>query len=160
MEERRKDAGTPPPANSVLESPAAEATTSSRRRGGGLKRKASAIGSSNAPTPPTASSSKRQAREKPPPVTFTPIHNGPLTRARQQPNNSAPAAVKIDREFRGGETFKSEEVLNEAAKEDWEALEAKIEAEYEAIRSRDTNVHVVPNHAGAVRNPNLYIVDL
>ncbi|KAK6136774.1 hypothetical protein DH2020_029487 [Rehmannia glutinosa] len=28
------------------------------------------------------------------------------------------------------------------------ALEAKIEAEYEAIRSRDANVHVVPIHAG------------
>lgn len=148
MEEKRKDAGTPPPVASVFESPVAEATTSSRRRGGGQKRKATAIGSSNALTPPTASSSKRQAREKPPPVPFTPIHNGPLTRARQQPNNSAPAAVKIDGELRGGETFKSDEVLNEAAKEDWEALGAKIEAEYEAIRSRDTNVHVVPNHAG------------
>lgn len=156
MEEKRRDAGTPPPATDV---PAAEAT-SSRRRGGGQKRKASALGSGSTSTPPTTSS-KRQAREKPPPVPFTPIHNGPLTRARQQPNNSATAAVsvsssvlKIDGELRGGDAVVSQEELNDSAREDWEALEAKIEAEYEAIRSRDANVHVVPNHAGDSQNPN------
>lgn len=32
--------------------------------------------------------------------------------------------------------------------EEWEALEASVEAEFEALRSRDPNDHVVPNHCG------------
>ncbi|KAL3515182.1 hypothetical protein ACH5RR_022084 [Cinchona calisaya] len=162
MDEKRT--GTPPPAASSAEAPVTDTPASSRRRGGGQKRKASATGSGNTLTPQTTSS-KRQAREKPPPVPFPPIHNGPLTRARQQPNNSSastsaatafvpsPSGVKSElgevakREAAGGEIVKADET-NEAAKEDWQALEAKIEAEYEAIRSREPDVHVVPNHTG------------
>ncbi|KAL3538957.1 hypothetical protein ACH5RR_002323 [Cinchona calisaya] len=154
MEENR--AGTPPSAVSSAEVPVAEAHASSRRRG--QKRRTSANSSGNTSTPST--SSKRQAREKPPTVPFPPIHNGPLTRARQQPNNSAATAIaplpsgmrselpEVEpKEAGGGEMAKAYE-LSEATKEDWQALEAKIEAECEAIRSRDSNVHVVPIHAG------------
>lgn len=158
MEEKRT--GTPPPAASSSEAPVTDAPASSRRRGGGQKRKASATGSGNSSTPQTTSS-KRLAREKPPPVPFPPIHNGPLTRARQQPNNGAvgsaflrsPSGVKNEleevarREAGGGEVLKGDEP-NEAAKEDLQALEAKFEADYEAIRSRESISHVVPNHAG------------
>lgn len=167
MEEKRKDAGTPPPATTdtptkAADVPSAEAPTS-RRRGGGQKRKASAIGSGGAGSTPPSTSSKRQAREKQSSVPFPPIHNGPLTRAaRQQPNIApAPAAaaspsgsgVKSESEVLptavagGEEALKVERELNEA-KEDLEALEAEIEAEIEAIRSRDPNAHVVPTHAG------------
>lgn len=42
---------------------------------------------------------------------------------------------------------------------EWESLEASIEAEFEAIRSRGTNAHVVPTHCGEALclfpNPNL-----
>ncbi|KAI3441309.1 uncharacterized protein J3R85_002585, partial [Psidium guajava] len=34
------------------------------------------------------------------------------------------------------------------ASEQWEALEAAIEADFEAIRSRNADAHVVPNHCG------------
>ncbi|XP_071935450.1 SWI/SNF complex subunit SWI3D-like isoform X1 [Coffea arabica] len=155
MEEKRT--GTPPPAASSAEAPVTDAPASSRRRGGGQKRKASATGSGSSSTPQTTSS-KRQAREKPPPVPFPPIHNGPLTRARLLPNNGAafvpsPSGVKNEldevakREAGGGEVLKGDEP-NEAAKEDLQALEAKFEADYEAIRSRESIAHVVPNHAG------------
>lgn len=44
---------------------------------------------------------------------------------------------------------------------EWESLEASIEAEFKAIRSRDTNAHVVPTHCGQdlislSQNPNLF----
>lgn len=162
MEEKFKDIGTPPAAAFSTPQKPAEAPSSdqptSRRRGGGQKRKASALGSGGTSTP-LSTSSKRQAREKPPPVPFPPIHNGPCTRARQQPSNTAsvpsPSNSGVHSEAdaallpRGGwaELRKTEEVSIEA-KEDLEALEAKIEAEYEAIRSRDANAHVVPSHAG------------
>ncbi|XP_019165864.1 PREDICTED: SWI/SNF complex subunit SWI3D isoform X1 [Ipomoea nil] len=162
MEEKFKDSGTPPAASFSTPQKAAEAPPSdpptSRRRGGGQKRKASALGSGGTSTP-LSTSSKRQAREKPPPVPFPPIHNGPCTRARQQPSNTAPVASPSNSGVRseadaallarvgGAELRKAEEASIEA-KEDFEALEAKIEAEFEAIRSRDANVHVVPSHAG------------
>ncbi|KAK4378358.1 hypothetical protein RND71_000220 [Anisodus tanguticus] len=163
MEEKQKDTGTPlpPPAadtpTRAADVPSAEAPTS-RRRGVGQKRKASAIGSSASSTPPTLS--KRLAREKHAQlaVPFPPIHNGPLTRARQQPNNAAAASpsgfgVKIESEvLRTSEAGGEEEVKidreSNQVKEDLEALEAEIEAEIDAIRSRDPNVHVVPTHAG------------
>lgn len=102
--------------------------------------------------------SKRQAREKQSAVPFPPIHNGPLTRARQQPNNAAAASpsgsgVKIESEVlptagAGGEEGVKVEKESNQVKEDLEALEAEIEAEIEAIRSLDPNAHVVPTHAG------------
>ncbi|KAI3675227.1 hypothetical protein L1987_84813 [Smallanthus sonchifolius] len=129
---------------------------SSRRRGGGLKRKASSVSNSNASTPPPPSSSKRQTREKPSPVLFSPIHNGPLTRARLQPNYAESTsfwdAVDVNGEGEGTAlatpvAAKVEEELN-ARREAWEALESKIEAEYDTIKSRDDDVHVVPISSG------------
>lgn len=122
----------------------------SRRRGGGLKRKSTSINNSGGSSASQSASAKRQAREKPQAVPFPPIHmNGPCTRARVQPYNSysSPevARVKSEAEARA-EAEKAEEMSRLIV--DWEALEAKIEAEYEAIRSRDASVHVVPIHAG------------
>ncbi|XP_060168387.1 SWI/SNF complex subunit SWI3D [Lycium barbarum] len=171
MEDKRKDnTGTPPPlavadtASHAPDVPSVEAPTS-RRRGGGHKRKASAIGSSGASSTPPSTSSKRharearEAREKQLVVPFPPIHNGPLTRARQQPNNAAGAGsplgfgVKSESEVPpkaegGGEEAVKVDKESNKAKEDLEALENEIEAEIEAIRSRNPNVHVVPTHAG------------
>ncbi|KAI3509572.1 hypothetical protein L1887_24948 [Cichorium endivia] len=124
---------------------------SSRRRGGGMKRKASNISNSNISTPPP-SSSKRQTREKPSPILFPPIHNGPCTRARLQPNYTDSTAfwdaVIVNGEGEGSMlstpvAAKAEEELI-ARKEAWEALEAKIEAEYDDLKSRDANAHVAP----------------
>ncbi|KAL3621230.1 hypothetical protein CASFOL_036142 [Castilleja foliolosa] len=146
MEEKRKDlTGTSPP---MALTPPSEHPVS-RRRGGGQKRKSINSGGGGSSTS-QMTSSKRQAREKPPVVPFPPIHmNGPLTRARLQPYNSnnlaEVAPVKSEAEAREA-AAKAEEMSR--AFENWEALEAKIEAEYEAIKSRDANVHVVPIHAG------------
>ncbi|PIN06750.1 hypothetical protein CDL12_20693 [Handroanthus impetiginosus] len=150
MEDKRRDStGTPPPVASVPEAPQSEQPTS-RRRGGGQKRKSASINSGGGGSTPQTTSSKRQAREKPPAVPFTPIHmNGPCTRARVQPYNSNSFSevtpVKSEAEVREA-AQRAEEIRR--VSENWEALEAKIEAEYEAIKSRDANVHVVPIHAG------------
>ncbi|KAF8095875.1 hypothetical protein N665_0320s0004 [Sinapis alba] len=133
MEEKRTLA-------SAGDSPASEPAT--RRR---LKRKANSLGTSN------SSSSKRMlTREKAMLASFSPVHNGPLTRARQAPSNM-PSAAGVKSEVLSaavvgadGEKLKEEEERNKAIRE-WEA---KIEAEFEAIRSRESNVHVVPNHCG------------
>uniref|UniRef100_A0A1J3JXW1 SWI/SNF complex subunit SWI3D n=1 Tax=Noccaea caerulescens TaxID=107243 RepID=A0A1J3JXW1_NOCCA len=147
MEEKRRDAGTLAFAGSSADSPASEPST--RRRGGALKRKANALGTSNF----SSTSSKRMlTREKAMLASFSPVHNGPLTRARQAPSNM-PSAAGVKSELSNvvvgtdGEKPKEEEERNKAIRE-WEALEAKIEADFEAIRSRDSNVHVVPNHCG------------
>lgn len=164
MEEKRKDTGTPPPPASdtpmiSADVPSAEAPTS-RRRGAGHKRKASAIGSGASSTPPSTLS-KRQVREKQSAVPFPPIHNGPLTRARQQPNNAAAAAASAASPSGFGVRIESEVLpkaevgVEEAVKADKESNQVKedleaLEAEIESIRSRDRNVHVVPIHAGEI----------
>ncbi|KAL0833521.1 hypothetical protein Bca101_085410 [Brassica carinata] len=143
MEERRRDAGgTLTSAGSSGDSPASEPTP--RRR---VKRKSNALGASN----PSLTSSKRMlTREKAMLASFSPVHNGPLTRARQAPSNM-PSATEAKPELllnaADGEKPKEEEERNKAIRE-WEALEAKIEADFEGIRSRGSNVHVVPNHCG------------
>ncbi|XP_047320012.1 SWI/SNF complex subunit SWI3D [Impatiens glandulifera] len=135
---------------------------SSRRRGGSHKRKATG----NLSTPPTTSS-KRQSREKPYSSPLPPVHNGPCTRARQSPNagggttsNFVPigsSVVPLKRELeadmlalsRNGDTLNLQSTDETPVTEhDLVALEAKIEAEFEAIRSRDVNDHVVPIPAG------------
>ncbi|CAA2998970.1 SWI SNF complex subunit SWI3D [Olea europaea subsp. europaea] len=150
MEENRRDSiGTPPPVTSVTQSKPPEAPPSeqptSRRRGGAHKRKSASINVGGGLST-QAISSKRQTREKPAPVPFPLIHhNGPFTRLRVQPNNNG---VSVEPTERVGleASVKTEERIE--VNENWEALEAKIKAEYEAIRSRDANVHVVPIHAG------------
>ncbi|XP_059647692.1 SWI/SNF complex subunit SWI3D [Cornus florida] len=178
MEEKRKDTGNQPAASSAAAASATATVTatppkqsdtaaseqpSSRRRG--QKRKGYNNSSGNTSNS-GATSSKRQAREKLSAVPFPPIHNGPCTRARQSPNTAAAAAAAasfassssavvkneqgavVPLEFGGGKTAKAAEEELKAAKEDLEALEGKIEAEYEIIRSRGTNAHVVPIHCG------------
>ncbi|KAL2453276.1 SWI/SNF complex subunit SWI3D [Abeliophyllum distichum] len=151
MEEKRRDSiGTPPPDATVTQSKPPEAPPSEqpipRRRGGGHKRKSASINIGGGSTT-QAISSKRQAREKPAPVPFPLIHhNGPFTRARVQPNNNGLSAVEPTERIGVDMSVKTEE--SSEVNENWEALEAKIEAEYKAIRSRDANVHVVPIHAG------------
>ena len=176
MEEKRRDAAPQPPSNA--DSPAPEPAATSRRRGGAQKRKASALSASNSSSTP----SKRITREKPLPPPHTPsLHNGPLTRARQIPSNlscsaavsfstagggsaSAPAAVKHWERVPQNGALGGDSVVALTAEElnkesEWEALEAAIEARFEAIRSRVANAHVVPTHCGEAsclfRNPNL-----
>lgn len=126
---------------SAGDSPASEPAT--RRR---LKRKANALGTSN-----SASAKRMLKREKAMLAFFSPVHSGPLTRARQAPS-SMPSAAGVKAEVLSaavvstdGEKLKEEEERDKAIRE-WEA---KIEAEFEAIRSRESNVHVVPNHCGS-----------
>ncbi|KAG2703460.1 hypothetical protein I3760_06G138400 [Carya illinoinensis] len=147
MEDKRSEAGIAPAAG--VESPASE-PASSRRRAGAQKRKASNLGSSNSSSGP----SKRVTREKAL-LSHAPIHNGPLTRARQGPNNFAGAAVLASAGGAAASAKKSNDqaapavLVEELSKEsELEALEAVMEAEFEAIRSRGANVHVVPSHCG------------
>lgn len=161
MEEKRRDA-----APSAADSPASEPATS-RRRAGANKRKSGALSASGSSSAP----SKRASRDKASPLHPPPLHNGPLTRARQTPNNlasasssagaSAPAAVK--RSERAHPSAAESAALAEQLKKEseWETLEAAIEAEFEAIRSRGANAHVVPTHSGETlclfSNPNLLL---
>ncbi|XP_039055031.1 SWI/SNF complex subunit SWI3D-like [Hibiscus syriacus] len=150
MEEKRRDAGNSPAGPSSAEPESA----STRRRGGALKRKANSLsGSSSSSTP-----SKRVTREKSSLISYPPVnHYGPLTRARQgAPSGNVVLGLSLGSDgAKLGEaravkqSVKAEDLeeLNKAS-EEWEALEAKIEADFEAIISRDINAHAVPNHCG------------
>ncbi|KAE8702235.1 organ-specific protein S2-like [Hibiscus syriacus] len=146
MEEKRRDAGNSPAGTSSAEPD----STSTRRRGGALKRKANSLsGSSSSSTP-----SKRVTREKSSLISYPPVnHYGPLTRARQgvPGGNFALGSdgAKLEEARVVKQSVKAEDLeeLNKAS-EELEALGAKIEAEFEAIRCRDINAHVVPNHCG------------
>lgn len=173
MEEKRREAGTLPSVGSasgtaatkVAETEPKSEPPSSRRRAGGQKRKGSNLSSSNS-TP-----SKRPTREKAVAPPLASIHNGPCTRARQSPNNvsSVTAATaagfgafrKLDQlEAAAGASSTGAVLASEdsnAKNEDWEAMAAELEAEFEAIRSRDANVHVVPNPAGESKYPKTII---
>lgn len=145
MEEKRRDAvGAQPPSNA--ESPAAE-PSSARRRGGAQKRKASSLGGSTSSSTP----SKRFTREKAM-LSHPPIHNGPLTRARQGPSSlgSATASGSAVKPTVAKRPDPVGEAVAELVKREseLEALEASMEAEFEAIRSRNANAHVVPSHCG------------
>ncbi|KAK7312351.1 hypothetical protein VNO77_36142 [Canavalia gladiata] len=166
MEEKRRDAPS-----SAADSPTSE-PVSSRRRAGGNKRKASALSASNSSSTP----SKRASRDKTSPLHLPPLHNGPLTRARQTPNNhaaassstaaagsaSAPAAVKhSERSALTQASVADSLALAEQLKKEseWETLEAAIQAEFEAIRSRGTNAHVVPTHCGWFSWSNIHPIE-
>lgn len=151
MDDKHKLAETLAPAVDTptkLSDPPPEHTPPSRRRGGAQKRKHQSL--SNLSGHQTTSS-KRQAREKPPVAPLYQIHNGPLTRARLQPYFEAPE-VKSDVDLANARILesrakKAEEELA-AAREDYEALEAKIEAECKKLMSRNVGDHVVPVHCG------------
>lgn len=159
MEEKRRDTANLPP--NTTDSPSSE-PPSSRRRAGAQKRKASALGGSNSSSGP----SKRVTRDKSA-LSHPPNHNGPFTRARLGPNNGAGAAsanaagglaagsVKAEGSLlhsevqRGDALVAAAEELNKASR--LANLEASFEADFEAIKSRGANVHVVPNHCGEFR---------
>ncbi|KAK8529911.1 hypothetical protein V6N13_102802 [Hibiscus sabdariffa] len=146
MEEKRRDTGSSPAGPTSGEPE--PATT--RRRGGAHKRKANSLSGSSSSSAP----SKRVTREKLNLTSHSPInHNGPLTRARQgTPSGNLASGfggAKLEERILVKESVKAEEFeeLNKAS-EELEALDAMIEAEFEALRSRDSNAHVVPNHCG------------
>ena len=134
------------PAWSYADSPASYEPATSRRRAGGLKRKVSSL--SNSLSSPLTS--KRPTREKAA-VSNLSIHNGPLTRARQIPNilasSASSAGVKIEQKVVAAGPDAAA-VVEEERRSRVEELQAEIEAEFEVIRSRDSNAHVVPNHCG------------
>ncbi|XP_038887838.1 SWI/SNF complex subunit SWI3D [Benincasa hispida] len=156
MEEKRRDSGNLP-ANTT-DSPSSE-PPSSRRRAGAHKRKASALSGSNSSSGP----SKRVTRDKSA-LSHPPNHSGPFTRARLGPNNGAGAAsanaaggfaagsVKAEGSLfhsevqRGDALVAAAEELNKASR--LANLEASFETDFEVIKSRGANVHVVPNHCG------------
>lgn len=149
MEEKRRDTASSPAAPSSAEM----GSTTTRRRAGALKRKANSQSMSNSSPGP----SKRITRDKSSLILQPQVnHSGPLTRAR----HGAPSNLEFASPLGSGfpkpdelvlvkDVSKNDELedLNKAS-EEWEALEAKIEADFESIRSRDTNAHVVPNHCG------------
>ncbi|XP_012081764.1 SWI/SNF complex subunit SWI3D isoform X2 [Jatropha curcas] len=139
-------------ATAGADSPASAEPASSRRRAGGLKRKANATSVNSSSSTP----SKRLTREKAA-ISHPPIHNGgPLTRARQGPNNlgssASAAAAGAGFKLEDKVALSASEAATVAALEEeiskLEKLKASIEAEFEGIRSRDSNAHVVPNHCG------------
>ncbi|KAJ6707866.1 SWI/SNF COMPLEX-RELATED [Salix viminalis] len=134
------------PAWSYADSPASYEPATSRRRAGGLKRKVNSL--SNSLSSPLTS--KRPTREKAA-VSNLSIHNGPLTRARQIPNilasSASSAGVKIEQKVVAA-VPDAAAVVEEERRSRVEELQAEIEAEFEVIRSRDSNAHVVPNHCG------------
>lgn len=54
--------------------------------------------------------------------------------------------MKSEEKKAAQEVLEAEEARR--ASEQWEALEAAIEADFEAIRSRNADAHAVPNHCG------------
>ncbi|CAK7329714.1 unnamed protein product [Dovyalis caffra] len=134
------------PAGSHADSPASVEPVTSRRRAGGHKRKANSLSNSlSSPLP-----SKRLTREKAA-ISNLSIHNGPLTRARQSPNilasSASPAGVQVEQKVVAA-VPDAAAVVEEERRSKVEELQAAIEAEFEVIRSRDSNAHVVPSHCG------------
>ncbi|XP_068654365.1 SWI/SNF complex subunit SWI3D-like [Aristolochia californica] len=125
----------------------------SRRRAGGLKRKASAAGGggTNTSTP-----SKRLAKEKPL-ASLHHLHNGPCTRARQSPNKFAAAPASAQQKSADSRPFHVVQATRDSAaaagdlvvaEEEEKVHEPAIDLEFEAVKSREANAHVVPTPAG------------
>ncbi|KAL5715214.1 hypothetical protein ACHQM5_017068 [Ranunculus cassubicifolius] len=167
----RGSGGAPPPSSSnnstttvspSTKPPASDSSTlGPRRRASGAKRKSN---NSN------SSSSKRSRRTSTPLPHLNHTHNGPVTRARQSPHKAAAAAAaattsSLSASFGGASTGggvhdKPAEPLLQptpppigevgtdsrdlVSKQDDLTLEPDIDAEFEAVRSRDPNVHVIP----------------
>ncbi|XP_021731613.1 SWI/SNF complex subunit SWI3D-like [Chenopodium quinoa] len=175
MEDKpRQEAGSPSPAPSIPATSSAKsgdypATEPPAPRRRNQKRKSTNTSSSSAPP-------KRHAREKAAAAAaaasggffslLPPIHNGPLTRARQLSDNNAAifsalnamkdetsmAAVNDSAVAEGGEEAK-------LAKEECEKLQAMIDAEFDEIRTRDSSVHVVPVAAGWFSWTNIHSIE-
>ncbi|KAM0937906.1 putative transcription factor MYB/SANT family [Dioscorea sansibarensis] len=156
MEEKSRDPPQPPTNPQPPLLPETLAEPGPRRRAGGQKRKAVATPAIVSQVP-----SKRLAKERNPYNLPPSVHSGPLTRARQSPNKLAAAAAGVQHRasvLGGG----SSSAGNGAGKvgslagdlievEDDEMLQAEepiVDAEFDAVRSRGADVHVVPTHAG------------
>ena len=115
-----------------------------RRRATGTKRK----GTSG------SSASKRLAKERNLQNFHSYIHNGPVTRARQSPNKFSVTAVApqglIEQPiFPGSEDNggPGERIVGEG--EELEGICGPVvDPDFDFIRTRGRDVHVVPNHAG------------
>ncbi|KAG6761512.1 hypothetical protein POTOM_034737 [Populus tomentosa] len=134
------------PAGSHADSPASAEAGPSRRRAGGHKRKANSLSNfHSSPLPP-----KRHTREK---VAISNLsnHNGPFTRARQIPNilasSALSAGVKVEQKVATA-VPDAAALVEEERRSKVEELQTEIEAEFEVIRSRDSNAHIVPSHCG------------
>ncbi|XP_077233305.1 DNA-binding family protein [Tasmannia lanceolata] len=150
MEEKGREvgvAGNAAPVENRL--PEVVAVEGPRRRAGATKRKAAANTSGATP-------SKRLAKEKLNPAHLASLHNGPCTRARQSPNKLAVAAafpqnpadplpppltLAYGEPVGAGRDFIPTE-------DDRQVPEPVTDADFEAVRSRDANIHVVPTLAG------------
>ncbi|MQL83342.1 hypothetical protein Taro_015839 [Colocasia esculenta] len=156
MEEKGREAPLPPV--SAEPAPPETLVEGSRRRASAPKRKGPS-GSLSSST-----SAKRLAKERNHLPFFVPHvhHNGPVTRARQSPNKFAGAAAAAPppnpeekpaaSDAAGAAGCKEGEGAGEQqAGQDGvldRADEPVVDAEFEAVRTRDSNVHVVPTHAG------------
>ena len=162
MEEKRREAGSPSPAATIpggssmklTDSPATEPPP--RRRG--QKRKSTNSSSTTSSAPP-----KRHAREKAAAAAaaasgsifsnLPPIHNGPLTRARQLSDSNAAifSALNAIKNEASMTTVNDSAVIDReesAVNEEIKKFQALIDAEFDSIRNRDASVHVVPVAAG------------
>ncbi|KAK1268913.1 SWI/SNF complex subunit SWI3D [Acorus gramineus] len=160
----------PPPPNPEPKPPSAiapalEPLEPPKRRAASHKRKAhhaaaaaaaSFYGGGSSPAPPPP---KRLAREKASlPLPLPPsLHNGPCTRARQSPNKiaiAAAAAAALVDPSQSPATEMARSGYNPShplvsADEDPDPPEAPlVDADFEAVRTREPDVHVVPTHAG------------
>ncbi|CAL1353433.1 unnamed protein product [Linum trigynum] len=153
-------AGSPAAATPGADAQPSADAPSSRRRAGGLKRKANSLSTS---TSSSSTPSKRMTRDREKAamsLSLAQIHNGPLTRAaRHGPSTfgsssggrGAAGGVKLEEKERVGLAAAMAAAAAEEEEEERNKLEElgkKIEAEFEAVRSRDSNAHVVPNHCG------------
>jgi len=134
------------PAGSYADSPASAEPGPSRRRPGGHKRKANSLSNFfSSPLP-----SKRLTREKAA-ISNLSNHNGPFTRARQIPNilasSALSAGVKVEQKVATA-VPDAAALVEEERRSKVEELQTEIEAEFEVIRSRDSNAHIVPSHCG------------
>ncbi|XP_072991015.1 SWI/SNF complex subunit SWI3D [Typha latifolia] len=160
MEAKPREASVPPAAGPSARPPPPTETLPEppRRRGGAAKRKAASAGLSSTSSPSSlAPSSKRLAKERNPiQYHLPPIHNGPCTRARQSPNKFAVAAPQKP-PGTGLSPFSAADgggngmaVVGDPAGggEEEMAEEPLVDPEFEAVRSRGVNVHVIPTFAG------------
>lgn len=157
METRSRDAPLPPASSDGAPPPppppAAETLADApRRRGaGGLKRKASSSNLSPSSVPPKRLIKERNA------LNIPSLHNGPLTRARQSPGKLAGAyraAVEAApaTSAAGGGGVAAGAVSSGPIEVDEEVVvpldEPIVDAEFDLVRSRGREVHVVPTPAG------------
>lgn len=118
-----------------------------RRRQGGNKRRSLSNLNSSFP------SAKRLAKERNNPnALLPPIHSGPVTRARQSPMKIAAAAAAAAAAAEGPDQAGRKEndgrLCPDTREEVMVVEEPIVDKDFEEVRSREKNIHVVPSHAG------------